>query len=70
MPVKKLQKLPGQIFGVCEGLGDYFNVDPTLLRILFVIMSLTVGGGLFLYVILALLMPEDHTETEEEEKSK
>jgi phage shock protein C len=45
--------------GVCGGLGEYFNIDPTLVRILFIIFALIVGGGILLYLILWLLIPEE-----------
>lgn len=47
-----------KLFGVCSGLGEYFNVDPTLVRAGFVIAFLLFGSGLLLYLILAILMPE------------
>ena len=43
--------------GVCGGLGDYFGIDPTLVRVLFVIFGLTFGSGLLIYLILWLLIP-------------
>ena len=48
-----------QIAGVCGGLGEYFNVDPTLIRILWVLLTLTIGTGLMLYIILAIIIPEE-----------
>jgi phage shock protein C len=45
--------------GVCGGLGEYFNIDPTLVRILFILFGLIVGGGILLYLILWLLIPEE-----------
>jgi phage shock protein C len=48
-----------QLAGVCGGLAEFFNVDPTLVRILFVIGTLMGGPGLLLYIILWLIMPED-----------
>ena len=45
------------IGGVCGGLAEYFNVDPTLLRILWVIVTLAGGAGLLLYLILWVIMP-------------
>ena len=45
--------------GVCGGLGEYFNIDPTLVRILFILFALIVGGGILLYIILWLLIPEE-----------
>lgn len=47
------------IAGVCGGLGDYFNIDPTLVRLLFVLIGLTVGGGVLIYLLLWLILPEE-----------
>ena len=49
------------ICGVCGGIGEYFNVDPTLVRFLWVI--LTIGGfgvGLLIYILAAVIMPQDY----------
>jgi phage shock protein C len=43
--------------GVCGGLGNYFAVDPTLVRVLFVLFGLVAGGGLLAYLILWILIP-------------
>lgn len=49
-----------KLFGVCGGLGVYFDIDPTIVRFLFVFLVLaSLGWGLLLYIILGLLMPED-----------
>lgn len=45
------------IAGVCAGLAHYFNVDPTLVRLIFVIFGVFGGQGLGLYIILWLIMP-------------
>ncbi len=45
--------------GVCGGLGAYFNIDPTLFRIIFLILFLGMGQGLVLYIILWLVIPEE-----------
>jgi phage shock protein C len=34
--------------GVCGGIGDYFNTDPTVIRVIFVLAGLIMGGGLFI----------------------
>jgi phage shock protein C len=47
-----------QIAGVCEGLGIYFGVDPTIVRLIFLVLTFTGGPGLILYIILALIVPE------------
>ena len=47
--------------GVCGGLGEYFNIDPTLIRIIVVLATLIFSlgiGGVILYAILWALMPE------------
>ncbi len=46
------------IGGVASGLGHYFNLDPTLIRVIFLIAFLGFGTGLLVYLILWLLMPE------------
>lgn len=47
------------IAGVCAGLADYLNVDPTVVRLLFVLGFFTVHGGLvFAYIIMAIVTPE------------
>ncbi|MDX1417682.1 MAG: PspC domain-containing protein [Candidatus Promineifilaceae bacterium] len=43
--------------GVCGGIGEYFDLDPTLIRVLFILFSFVVGGGLIIYIILWLVMP-------------
>ncbi|MBK6328637.1 MAG: PspC domain-containing protein [Chloroflexi bacterium] len=48
--------------GVCGGLGHYFNVDPTLIRALFVLFSVFVGGGVIAYIILWIVMPEESSD--------
>ena len=58
---KKLVRKDKKIFGVCGGLGDYFGIDPTLVRVLFLVALLGFGSGLLLYLILALVKPEEKT---------
>ena len=48
------------LFGVCGGLAEYFEVDPTLVRILTAVLC-TTGTGLLLYIVAAVVMPE-HVE--------
>lgn len=45
------------IAGVAGGLGEYFNIDPTIIRILFVLMAVFGGSGLIIYIVLWLIMP-------------
>jgi phage shock protein C len=49
-----------KLFGVCGGLAKYLDLDPTLVRILYVILVLaSFGWALLLYIIMAILMPEE-----------
>ncbi|MCL1976317.1 MAG: PspC domain-containing protein [Firmicutes bacterium] len=45
--------------GVCGGLGDYFNVDPTLIRLAWVVITIfpSCGFGLLAYIIAAIVVP-------------
>ena len=45
------------IGGVCAGLAHYFNIDPTIVRVIFLIAFLGLGTGFLLYLILWLVMP-------------
>lgn len=47
--------------GVCGGLGEYFNIDPVLVRVLFVLTAMMGGPGLIVYIVLALIIPEQPT---------
>ena len=49
------------VWGVAAGVADYLNIDPVLVRLLFVILTLTGGPGLILYIIMAIIMPEATT---------
>jgi len=47
------------IFGVCGGLAEYFDINPFLVRFIFVLFILVGGAGVPLYLILAILMPNE-----------
>ena len=47
----------GTLFGVCSGLGDYFNVDPVFIRIAWILTIICYGSGIIAYVLACLLMP-------------
>ena len=49
-----------KLAGVCGGLAEYFNVDSTIVRVIFVLLGCFAGGGIFAYIILALIMPVDN----------
>ncbi len=59
--MKRLRKNQNRmIFGVCGALGEYFKIDPTILRIAFAVALLAYGSGLLVYLILALLIPSNN----------
>ena len=44
--------------GVCSGIADYFDIDPTLVRLGWVLFSLLDGSGLLAYIIAAIIIPD------------
>ncbi len=46
------------IAGVCGGLGEYFDVDPTIVRLIVVAAALAAGGGLLAYILAWIIVPE------------
>ena len=56
--MKKLKKSNNKIIcGVCGGVAAYFGIDPTIVRILLVILSCIWGSGIIIYIAAALIMP-------------
>ncbi len=47
------------LFGVCSGLSAYFQVDPTIIRVLFIILALFGGPGIILYILMAIFVPNE-----------
>ncbi|MDD4990790.1 MAG: PspC domain-containing protein [Paludibacter sp.] len=57
---KKLKRSQNQmVAGVCAGIADYFEIDPTLVRVGYAILTIFSAGfpGLLLYIILWIIMP-------------
>ncbi len=48
--------------GVCGGLGAYFAIDPLVVRVIFVALALANGAGILIYIVLALLVPNETSE--------
>jgi phage shock protein C len=44
-------------FGVCSGLGDYFNADPVLIRLIFIALFFCLGATLIFYILMCLIVP-------------
>lgn len=59
MESKKLYRIPdkGMIAGVCAGLGEYLNADPTIVRLVFVLLTLAGFSGVLIYLIMLLIVP-------------
>ncbi|MFA5009384.1 MAG: PspC domain-containing protein [Candidatus Paceibacterota bacterium] len=53
------------IFGVCGGIADYLEVDSLAIRIIFLFLTFAGGSGVFVYLILALLMPKEANENKD-----
>lgn len=59
---KKLTKSASNrmISGVCAGIGEYFNIDPTIIRLIWILLTFGgVGSGLIVYIIAAVVIPEE-----------
>ncbi len=47
------------IAGICGGLGEYFNIDPVLVRVVFILLAFANGFGILLYIILMVILPSE-----------
>ena len=64
MEEKKLYKsnTNKKLCGVCGGIAEYFAVDPTIIRLLWVLGTIFVGAGIIAYIIAAIVMPDQPQE--------
>lgn len=46
-----------KLCGVCGGIAEYFDVDPTLIRLLWILLVFCVGTGVLAYIVAAIIMP-------------
>ncbi len=60
MEQKKLTKSATNrmLCGVCAGIGEYLGTDPTVIRLLWVILTFFGGSGIIAYIIAAIIIPE------------
>lgn len=65
---KKLYRITDgrMICGVCGGVAEYFDLDPTLIRLGWVIISCFAGAGVIAYIAAAFIMPEKPRQIESE----
>lgn len=50
------------ICGVCAGIADYFNIDPSIVRVLWAVLALAAGTGVLAYIACAIILPEGDTK--------
>ena len=48
--------------GVCGGIGEYFEIDPVIIRLIWIVLTMIWGFGLFLYIIAIFLIPLEPKE--------
>lgn len=56
---KRLSKIEKgkKLDGVCGGIAEYFDIDPTLIRLLWILFACVCGSGIIAYIIAAIIMP-------------
>lgn len=60
MSDKRLHKSSNKMLcGVCGGIAEYFNMDPTIVRIIWAILTAAAGLSIIVYIIAALIMPNE-----------
>ena len=53
----RVEEPDAKLFGVCGGIAEYFDVDPTIIRVVWILFSLAYGFGIIAYLACALCMP-------------
>ena len=53
----RLEDSEAKLFGVCGGVAEYFDIDPTIVRVVWILFSCAYGCGLVAYFVCALCMP-------------
>ena len=49
-----------KLCGVCGGIAEYFDIDPTIIRLAWVVFTLLGGSGIIAYIIAAIVMPSEN----------
>lgn len=62
MEKKRLYRSRNQrmICGVCGGIAEYFDIDPTIIRLVWVLFGITGGSGLLVYFLAAIIIPDQN----------
>lgn len=48
-----------KLCGVCAGIAEYFSIDPTLVRLIWALFTAAGGAGILVYIVCALVIPEE-----------
>ena len=51
-----------KISGVCDGIAKYFGIDPMIVRLIFVALTLWIGGGIMAYIVCMIMIPDASQE--------
>lgn len=51
-----------KLCGVCAGVAEYFDIDPTLIRLAWVAFTILGGSGIIAYIVAAIVMPENNEQ--------
>lgn len=46
--------------GVCAGIANYFNIDPSIIRVLWILFACMGGSGILAYILIAIILPEEN----------
>lgn len=67
-PTRKLLRSADErmIAGVCGGLAEYFNLDPVIVRLAFLLFTAAGGSGVLIYIVMLIVMPEAPVEKADE----
>ncbi|MCL5094114.1 MAG: PspC domain-containing protein [Patescibacteria group bacterium] len=58
-------------FGICGGMGEYFGIDPVIVRVIFVILAVITGGlWIIAYIIMIFIIPEKPRQEQTEEEKR
>ncbi|MFH1087583.1 MAG: PspC domain-containing protein [Chloroflexota bacterium] len=57
------------IWGVCGGLAEYFDIDPTIIRVVMILLSLANGAGILMYILLAIVVPLEGSKSSTPEET-
>lgn len=56
--------------GLCGGIAEYFGIDTTIVRLVFILLTVGGGSGVLVYLILSVVIPKDYSETKIDKKKK